>query len=124
MDVGAPSNFERMSAHFSWEDMRRVIRGEAVTDNETREVIAQVRLDRGYFLDPHSAVGLKAADRLPRRGDGPLAVLSTAHPAKFAELVEPLAGPVPFPAVLAKAMERKAVFRVIPADVSALLEVL
>ncbi|MDR0601283.1 MAG: threonine synthase [Treponema sp.] len=126
MDVGAPSNFERMSAHFSWEEMRRVIKGEAVTDKETREVIAQVRLNRGYFLDPHSAVGWKAADKLreSRQGGGPLAVLSTAHPAKFAELVEPLAGPVPFPPVLAKAMERKAAFRVIPADVSALLEVL
>lgn len=126
MDVGAPSNFERMTAHFSWEQMRRAIKGIAVTDDETRGVIAKVRLSSGYFLDPHSAVGWEAADKaresLPE--GSPLAVLSTAHPAKFADVVEPLTGAVPMPAVLAKAMEHRASFRVIPADVSALLDLL
>ncbi|MDR2369890.1 MAG: threonine synthase [Treponema sp.] len=131
MDVGAPSNFERMSAHFSWEEMRRVIRGAFVTDEETRKTIEEIRRVHGYFLDPHSAVGWKAADKLREaeglqavKAGGPLGVLSTAHPAKFAETVEPLAGPVPVPAVLAKAMERAADSRIIPAEISALLEAL
>jgi threonine synthase len=126
MDVGAPSNFERMAAHFSWQDLRRVIRGIAVTDSQTREVIAKVRQECGYFLDPHSAVGWKAAEeaRESRREENPLVVLSTAHPAKFAGVVEPLAGPVPMPPVLAKAMEHSASSRVIPADISALLDLL
>ncbi|GHV41179.1 threonine synthase [Spirochaetia bacterium] len=132
MDVGAPSNFERMAAHFSWDEMKRIIRGVSVSDAETRETIAGVYRESGYFLDPHSAVGWKAADKLFTQGligkgpgnCGPLAILSTAHPAKFAETVEPITAAVPVPPSLAKAMERKVESRTIPADVSALLEVL
>ena len=47
MDVGAPSNFERMSAHFSLEEMRRIIFGVHVTDEETRRTIKQVREQAG-----------------------------------------------------------------------------
>jgi threonine synthase len=81
----------------------------------------------GYFLDPHSAVGWEGADKLFRENRlaaGPLGVLSTAHPAKFAETVEPLTGPVPVPPVLAQAMERKAEARTIPADVSVFIDTL
>jgi threonine synthase len=127
MDVGAPSNFERMAAHLSWEEMRRLILGVSVSDEETRETIAAVHRGAGYFLDPHSAVGWKAADKLYRRGlleAGPLAILSTAHPAKFAETVEPLTGPVPVPPSLAKAMERQPESRSIPADPGLFKEVL
>jgi threonine synthase len=125
MDVGAPSNFERMAAHFSWEEMRRLITGAFVTDEETRQTIASVHGAHGYFLDPHSAVGWRAADKLAGRlGSGPLVVLSTAHPAKFAETVEPLTGPVPVPASLKKAMERTVEKRDIPAELSALKDLL
>jgi threonine synthase len=127
MDVGAPSNFERMAAHFSWEEMRRLITGASVTDEETRRTIAAVHGAWGYFLDPHSAVGWRAADNLAEAGKldaGPLAVLSTAHPAKFAETVEPLTGPVPVPVSLKTAMERTVESSVIPAEFSALKELL
>jgi threonine synthase len=127
MDVGAPSNFERMSAHFSLDDMRNLITGAYVTDEETRTTIAAVHETCGYFLDPHSAVGWHAADKLADAGKlraGPLAVLSTAHPAKFAETVEPLAGAVPVPPSLKKTMERNVDSRTIPAELSALKELL
>jgi threonine synthase len=127
MDVGSPSNFERMAAHFSWEEMRRLITGASVTDEETRRTIAAVHGAHGYFLDPHSAVGWRAADNLAEAGKleaGPLAVLSTAHPAKFAETVEPLTGPVPVPVSLKTAMGRTVESGVIPAELSALKELL
>jgi threonine synthase len=126
MDVGAPSNFERMAAHFSWDEMKRIIRGVSVSDAETREAIKAVYRDCGYFLDPHSAVGWNAADRLIKQGllHGPLAILSTAHPAKFAETVEPITTAVPVPPSLARAMDRKIESRTIPAEESAFLEVL
>ena len=131
MDVGAPSNFERMAAHFSWDEMKRIIQGVSVGDAETRETIRAVYRDCGYFLDPHSAVGWKAADKLIK-GSGvqrsgaaaPLAILSTAHPAKFAETVEPITSAVTVPPSLARAMNRKVESRTIPAEVSAFLEVL
>ncbi|GHV61901.1 threonine synthase [Spirochaetia bacterium] len=132
MDVGAPSNFERMAAHFSWDEMRQIIRGVSVSDAETRETIKAIYRDCGYFLDPHSAVGWNAADKLIKQGlsgkspgpQGPLAILSTAHPAKFAETVEPITAKVPVPPSLARAMNRKVESRAIPAEVSAFLEVL
>ena len=127
MDVGAPSNFERMAAHFSWEEMRRLILGASVSDDETRAAIAEVFSRWAYRLDPHSAVGWKAADILSESGalrDSPPIVVSTAHPAKFAEIVEPITGPVPVPPSLQKAMERSVEARVIPAQYDALKEYL
>jgi threonine synthase len=126
MDVGAPSNFERMAHHFSWEEMRRVILGAPVSDAETRETIAGVFDETGYCLDPHSAVGWKGADKIRERdpGAGPLGILATAHPAKFAETVEPLTGPVPVPPALARTMERTVSSRTIPAEVSVLVDIL
>jgi threonine synthase len=126
MDVGAPSNFERMAAHFSWEEMRRIILGVSVSDDETRKTIVQVHNETGYFLDPHSAVGWKGVDKLCAELTCPTAygILSTAHPAKFSETVEPLLGPIPIPTSLEIAMKRTVNSRTIPAEVSALIEAL
>ncbi|MDR1047192.1 MAG: threonine synthase [Treponema sp.] len=125
MDVGAPSNFERMAAHFSWAEMKEILLGVHVSDEETGETIRAVHESSGYFLDPHSAVGWRAADKLRAEGrlpGGALAVLSTAHPAKFAETVEPLCGPVPFPPSLKNAMNREVHSRNIPADEKIFIE--
>jgi threonine synthase len=132
MDVGAPSNFERMAAHFSWEEMKRIILGVSVSDEETKETITRVHNETGYFLDPHSAVGWKGVDKLlaenqtinRQLSDAPLAILSTAHPAKFSETVEPLAGPAPMPESLTRAMGRTVNSRTIPAEVNVLLDAL
>ncbi|MDR1901400.1 MAG: threonine synthase [Treponema sp.] len=127
MDVGAPSNFERMAAHFSWEQMRGIILGASVNDEDTRKTIRAVHDECGYFLDPHSAVGWRAVDHLKLfkiLDNSPLAILATAHPAKFAETVENLTGPIPVPPSLKKAMERKATAQTIPAELSALKDVL
>ncbi|MCL2319004.1 MAG: threonine synthase [Treponema sp.] len=128
MDVGAPSNFERMAAHFSWEEMQRLILGAWVTDDETRRTISEVFSRHGYYLDPHTAVGWRGLDKLLQAGKLPgenvYGILSTAHPAKFAETVEPLTGPVPVPPSLQKAMERTVTARTIPAELEALKECL
>ena len=127
MDVGAPSNFERMAAHFSWEEMRKIILGVSVSDAETRDTIIRVHNNAGYFLDPHSAVGWMGADKLSAENkitEGSVAVLCTAHPAKFNEVVEPLVGTPPVPSTLERAMHRTVQSQNIPADVSAFIEVL
>jgi threonine synthase len=127
MDVGAPSNFERMAAHFSWDEMKRIILGVSVNDEETRDTIVHVHEQAGYFLDPHSAVGWKGIDKLRAENmisEGPAGVLCTAHPFKFSEIVEPLTGTIPVPSSLARAMERTVSSTAIPAEVSALIETL
>ncbi|MDR0524986.1 MAG: threonine synthase [Spirochaetaceae bacterium] len=128
MDVGAPSNFERLITQWpNLNEFRRMVRGVWVTDDETREAIREVYRDTGYFLDPHTAVAWRGVNRLAKEGNlpmGPLAVLATAHPAKFAETVQPLTGPIPVPPVLGKVMERIPKSVSIPAELSAFLEVL
>ncbi|MDR0457172.1 MAG: threonine synthase [Treponema sp.] len=130
MDVGSPSNFERMTAHFSWEEMRRIIMGVSVSDNETRQAIVRVHEEVGYFLDPHSAVGwcgvdkLRTENKIGAENAEPVGVLCTAHPAKFSEVVQPLVGPAPVPASLSRAMERAVHSQTIPAEVSAFIEAL
>ena len=127
MDVGAPSNFERMAAHFSWEEMRKIILGVSVSDEETKKTIVRVHGETGYFLDPHSAVGWMGVDKIRaqnKAGGMPTGILCTAHPAKFSETVEPLVGPPPVPRSIALAMEREVHSQTIPAEVSALIEIL
>jgi threonine synthase len=127
MDVGAPSNFERMQSHWSLEELRRLIIAAAVTDDQTRETIRAVHQKTGYILDPHGAVGFCAASLLEERGllaGCPVAVLETAHPAKFAQTVEPLTGPIPLPPQLREAESRAVRAEVIPADDAALESIL
>jgi len=91
MDVGDPSNFTRLAALHdgSAERMRASIRGERVTESETRAAIRHAHAQRGTILDPHAAVAYAAARRY--RGEpgstAPVVVLATAHPAKFAAAI-------------------------------------
>jgi threonine synthase len=124
MDVGAPSNFERMANQWSLEKLRKILTGVFISDEKTLETIQNVHQKYGYFLDPHTAVGWAGLDALNPAIKNPQAVISTAHPAKFAEIVEPLTGAVSVPSSLQKAMERSISSKTIPADISALLDIL
>ncbi len=98
MDVGNPSNFERLEAIFarSPEAMRQRIVGEVVTDSQTLRVIRRYYEEQGRFLDPHTATGVLAAERLlSREPDATVITLGTAHPAKFLEIVEEATGARP-----------------------------
>ncbi|NRB40025.1 MAG: threonine synthase [Pseudomonadales bacterium] len=57
----------------------------AVDDEATCAMIAQIWDESEYLLDPHSAIGVKAAREVRRSTDIPMVTLATAHPAKFAE---------------------------------------
>jgi threonine synthase len=57
----------------------------AVGDGETLATIAAAHREDGYLLDPHSAVGVAAARRLP--APRPVVCIATAHPAKFPEAI-------------------------------------
>ena len=109
MDVGDPSNFRRIRHLFGGDlhALRDAVAGSAWTDDQTRECIRELWRRRKVVLDPHTAVGLLGLRReLRHRPDAEGIVLGTAHPAKFAEAVEPLTGgPVPVPPGLARAMK-------------------
>jgi threonine synthase len=130
MDCGNPSNFDRMRWLYggSLEAMRRDLAGSRHDDDEVRATIRRVYDDRGYVLDPHSAIAYlgmtgarRQAGQVPRRG----VFLATAHPAKFAEVVEPIIGrTIEKPPALADALAgRRTVLR-LEASLGALTEVL
>ncbi len=94
MDVGVPSNFERLTALMPDATLRATIWGTSVDDAQTIARMQSVRSATGYVADPHTAVGLEAVQRYrTATGDHtPIFVLATAHPAKFPEVVEPALG--------------------------------
>jgi threonine synthase len=116
MDVGHPSNFDRMLWLYGsdLEAMRRDVIGCRFSDDDVRATIRRVYNERGYLLDPHSAIAYMGLVGREGRGGqaghggqvGQVGVfLSTAHPAKFAEIVEPIIGrAVEKPPALAEAL--------------------
>lgn len=117
MDIQVASNFERYLYYlhggkaskvcsafrefaasgrmtFSQEESDKV-RGEflslTVSNAETVETIRTFYASTGYVLDPHTAVGVHAAQQLGR-GDVPVICLATAHPAKFPDAVNQAIG--------------------------------
>jgi threonine synthase len=112
MDVGYPSNFERLIVVFegSVRKMRRWIKGIAITDEETRDTMRRVYEKSGMLVDPHTAVGVLASRRYRKnsRFSGQILSLATAHPGKFVDIVEQATGVAPeLPATLEEALNKK-----------------
>jgi threonine synthase len=105
MDVGAPSNFERLERLCgSWSEARRRVRAHRVEDGEIRDVIRAGPARWGRVWDPHTATAVAALDRLDATD---WVVVATAHPAKFDGIVEPLVGRrVDVPPALAELLDR------------------
>jgi threonine synthase len=123
MDIQIASNFERYLFHLFADDSGRLKEAFAelkergciscspvemalvrkdfcsvsVNQAETLQTIRDFHAETGYLLDPHTAVGVKAARDL-LAPDSARVCLATAHPAKFSETVERSLGvPVPLP---------------------------
>jgi threonine synthase len=124
MDVGAPSNFERVQSLYGSDltALRKDVEGFAYGDARVVAEIANVHRRHGYVLDPHSAIAwLALQDALTRDPNAHGVFLATAHPAKFREIVEPAIGQsVPLPPELSDALSRPRQSISMPADYSAL----
>ena len=122
MDVGAPSNFERLSWLYpDPTELRTAFSAEAVDDAAIRAVIAASATTYGQVVCPHTACGLAVFERLRARGiGGDWAVAATAHAAKFDTVVEPLVGhALDVPTALAELLARPAQAQPIEADYAA-----
>ena len=127
MDVGRPSNLERILwLHDGDADaVRRAVDGVAVEQSEVRRCIADVYRRTGYVLDPHTAVAWVAATRHDGDGEAPVVVLATAHPSKFPETVEEAVGrEIPLAPGLRAAMERQEAMVEMGPEVESLADVL
>jgi len=90
-----------------------------VDEAATTATMAEVFRECGIAIDPHTAVGLRAAREL--MPDGPVVTLSTAHPAKFPDAVEKACGiRPPLPDHMADLYEREERFAVLPNDLAVL----
>jgi len=111
MDVGAPSNFERARWSFGSDAaLRAALHAQGVDDAAIRRTIAAHARDHGEVFCPHTATAVHLLDALRAGGDTrPWAVVATAHPAKFEQVVEPLVGHrIAVPPALAAMLDRSA----------------
>jgi len=128
MDVGNPSNFERMLHLFNnqKQPMNEFITGYRFTDAETMAAITNLYETTAYITDPHGAVGYLGLKKFIENNDftGNGVFLETAHPAKFGETVEKsIANKVAFPQRLAAFEEREEKFIPCPNDYNLVKEI-
>lgn len=91
MDVGNPSNIERIRHLFpEFERLKKVVTAFSVSDQEIRNTIAEDWKKLGRAWCPHTATAAFVRKSLPQ--DEHWVIVSTAHPAKFETIVEPLIG--------------------------------
>lgn len=147
MDIQIASNFERYLYYLREEDSAEVradmvgfaetgrmdlaslrdrvaedFVSRSVSEAETIETIAEVYKKEGYLLDPHTAVGVKAAQELGT-GERPVICLATAHPAKFGDAVKKATGnDVEFPPALADLQGKESRCELMDADMGLVKE--
>lgn len=126
MDVGAPSNFERLCHLLPAERLRAWAWADTVEDDATLRRMRRSYERWGYLADPHTAVGLEALSRYREKtGDEtPAVALACAHPAKFPAALERALGiSAPTDAALERLWDRETKVTPLPPSLDALREV-
>lgn len=127
MDVGNPSNFERMKSLFDNDvsEFKREIDSYSFSDEETKNAMRKVKNDFGYTLDPHGAVAYLGFQKYLEKNNEELigVLLETAHPAKFVEVVEDvLKETIEIPEKLAAFGRKDKLATLLPNDLSKIKE--
>lgn len=95
MDVGNPSNFTRILQLFqqNYGLLKNSLSSYSITDEETKQTIAEIYQTNNYLLDPHGAIGYAALKKYVQVHPHQKGIfLETAHPVKFCDVVEPVIG--------------------------------
>lgn len=102
------------------EKLRGLFASATVNDEEILATIRDAHARTGELLDPHTAIGYRAAQQCNRFPEVPMVTLATAHPAKFTDAVVK-AGftEVPLPDAMSDLLEREERYDVMPASVKA-----
>lgn len=120
MDVGAPSNYERILSLYDndFSLIKASLEGYSYSDAQIKDGIREIYSRSGYISDPHSATGYLAAKQSQAEGFR----LSTAHAAKFREVLSDAlpSVEVPLPERLSQAMDKPKLFNIIDKDLKAL----
>lgn len=104
-----------------WVEARKLFDSLAVSDEDTCATIADVFKRTGEVLDPHTAIGVKAARECRRNLSTPMVVLGTAHPVKFPDAVEKagIGKALELPAHLSDLLQREERCTVLPNAIEA-----
>lgn len=128
MDVGRPSNMERLMALAGDRAaVRHELRARSVSDAEIERQITQDFHELGFATCPHTATGTRVYHQLSEleKIEHDWIVVATAHPAKFERIVEPLIGqPVPVPESLQAILARPEQSVAIEPDLDSLVNAL
>jgi threonine synthase len=110
MDVGNPSNMERVLSLFGdAASLHRLVKAVSVSDRHIEEEIREGNAEFGFAICPHTATACHVYRHLgdEERRMKDWIVVATAHPAKFEQVVEPLTGQVlPLPDSLRAILDR------------------
>jgi threonine synthase len=114
MDISVASNFERLIYDFyadrdssicnhfyrnfpkspielekhMWEKSKDLFISYSVDDISTVRAMKDTYISYNYLIDPHTAVAINAVDKINEKIEGETLILSTAHPAKFPEIIK------------------------------------
>jgi threonine synthase len=117
MDVGNPSNFERLTYLYpNWEVFKKQVKVVSSSDADIKKVIIEMYQEHGRIICPHTATALFARHQF---ADQPWIMVATADPCKFEEVIEPLIGQsVPVPTPMVAMLNKPSVIRVVKPELS------
>ena len=122
MDVGNPSNVERLTHLFGdFDTFKKEVSAYSVSDEIIRKEIKRVYENYSYPVCPHTATGEFVRSQLKK--NNPTVVYATAHPAKFETIVEPIIKKeLTVPPQLAVLLEKESNYKEIEIDYHLLFE--
>ncbi|OAN61582.1 threonine synthase [Sphingomonas sp. TDK1] len=144
MDIQVSSNFERLLADLAGGAVAEQMRGfessramrltnqqregasklftsDAIDADGMNEAMRWACAEACQVIDPHTAIGLAAAQRAGLAPDVPVVTLATAHPAKFRDAVERATGMRPHvPGRIGDLFERQERYDTLPAEFGAI----
>lgn len=122
MDVGNPSNFERLKDLYpDYQELKSFSNTQSINDDEIKSTIKDVYKKYGEVICPHTATAFVISEKQQNES----IVVATAHPAKFKEIVEPLLSiEIKLPIQLQNLYERRSQFKIIAASEIEILKLL
>ena len=122
MDVGNPSNMERLiNMHGDNDKLSSVISSFSVSDRKIQRQIKDDFNEFGFATCPHTATATFVYKNLPESiyNNNDWSIVATAHPAKFEDIVEPIIGEkIPIPFALEKILSKQSKYETIKPDIN------
>ena len=123
MDVGNPSNFERLKYLYSdWEVFKKQVKLVSATDVDIKKMIKEKDQEYGRIICPHTATAFFARQQF---ADNAWIMVATADACKFEEVIEPIIGrAIPIPAQMKTMLNKPSVIKVVKPELSEIKKII